>query len=133
MLTFIFARESSARRRVISACCGLTAQRPAATVNCPAWYCFSSVESVLAIRQTFAPSAVLMFLACLCRTTLALNSTVNTRRFSCSFLLPSNALFCLAGFIILHSLSTQRKAYRIIFALAGNGSSQKRVAPYVKH
>ena len=41
------------------------------------------------------------------------HSSVNTRRFNCSFLMPSSALFFLSAFMILLSLSTQRKAYRI--------------------
>jgi predicted ferric reductase len=39
-----------------------------------------------------------------------MNSSVNTRRFNCSFLMTSSALCFLSAFMILLSLSTQRKA-----------------------
>ena len=41
------------------------------------------------------------------RNTQALKSRVKTRRFNCSFLMPSNGLCFLPTFIILLSLSTQ--------------------------
>src|SRR5579859_495661 len=114
ILTSIFERDSSARSLAISACSGLTARSPAATVNWPASYNFSHCSMSLGTTSNLrAHSARERFSAFLCRTTSALNSRVNTRRFSCSFLIPSNALFFLSVFIISPSLSTQRKAYRI--------------------
>ena len=108
------ARERSARRRVISACSGLTVRRPAAAVNSPASYCFSQRWMSLGRTSNFSPQAIkLRFSAFLCRTTSALKSSVKVRRFNCSFLMPSKTLCLLPCFILLLSLRTQRKAYRI--------------------
>lgn len=64
MLTSILARDSSARKRVISACSRLTARRPAAAVIWPASYCFSHCCISLGNTSNLRPhSAKLRFSA----------------------------------------------------------------------